>query len=55
MIKNIFASLALYVVCLAFICIYCGVVYFAGHTFWESNAKGSLIYDENKKQNSAKD
>lgn len=48
MIKNIFASLALYVVCLAFICIYCGVVYFAGHTFWESNAKGSLIYDENK-------
>lgn len=46
MIKNIFASLSLYVVCIAFICIYCGVVYFAGHTFWQDNAKGSLILDE---------
>ena len=48
MIKNIISSLALYVVCLAFICIYSGVVYFAGHTFWQDNAKGSLIVDENE-------
>lgn len=48
MIKNIFSSLALYIVCLAFICIYCGVVYFAGHIFWKDNAKGSLILDDNR-------
>ena len=48
MIRNIVVGLVLYLICIVFICIYSGVVYFAGHTFWQENAKGSLILDKNK-------
>lgn len=48
MIKNILASFVLYLVCVIFICIYSSVVYFVGHTFWQENAKGSLILDKDK-------
>jgi K+-transporting ATPase c subunit len=48
MIKNLIASLVLYLVCIVCICIYSGVVYFVGHTFWQENAKGSLILDKDK-------
>lgn len=48
MIRNIIASLALYFVCIICICIYSSVVYFVGHTFWQENAKGSLVLDKEK-------
>lgn len=48
MIKNIISSLALYLICIVFMCIYSGVIYAFGHTFWQDNARGSLIVDENK-------
>ena len=48
MIKNLIASFVLYFVCVIFICIYSSIVYFVGHTFWQENAKGSLILDKDK-------
>lgn len=48
MIKNCIASIALYFLCIVCISIYSGVVYFVGHTFWQKNAKGSLVLDKDK-------
>ena len=49
MIKNILSSLFLYITSLMMVALYCMIVYIAGHSFWQENAGGSLIIDQEQK------
>ena len=48
MIRNIFISLGLYIICIIFIVLYSVSLYFIGHELMEDKATGSLIVDSKK-------
>lgn len=47
MIRNIISSFALYIICIIFMILYSAIIYIVGHGFWQKNAEGSLIIDQN--------